>query len=280
MTEFDDLRPRLFGIAYRILGVVADAEDVVQETWIAWNATDRSTVASPTAYLTRAVSNRALNRLRDLGRRKEDYVGPWLPKPIDTGRRPDEAVELADSVSYALMVMLEQLTPLERTAFVLREAFDVPTADVAEALGSTPAAVRQLVSRARTHLAERDRSYEVDPQEHQRVAQEFLSAVADGDVSRATRLLADDVELVTDGGGVFKAALRPIHGPDKVWRFLASLAPRYDYRPDQVDINGLPGVVLHASADGSTSALQVGVLDGKVAAIWVVRNPAKLTRYT
>lgn len=279
MTDFEDLRPRLFGIAYRILGAVSDAEDVVQETWIAWNDIDQTNVASPTAYLTRAVSNRALNRLRELGRRKEDYVGPWLPEPIDTRRRPDEAVEMADSVSYALMVLLEQLTPLERAAFVLREVFDVPTADVAEALSSNPAAVRQLVSRARAHLAERDRSYEVDPQEHQRVATEFLMALEVGDVARATDLLTPDVELVTDGGGVFKAALRPIHGPDKVVRFLAGLGERHDYAAEAVEINGLPGFVFRSDADKSTSAMQLGVVDGRIAQIWTVRNPHKLTHF-
>lgn len=280
MTDFEDLRPRLFGIAYRILGAVADAEDVVQETWIAWDATDQSQVASPTAYLTRAVSNRSLNRLRELSRRKEEYIGPWLPEPIDTSRRPDEAAELADSVSYALMVLLEQLSPMERAAFVLREVFDVPTADVAEALSSNAAAVRQLVSRARGHLAERDRAYEVDPHEHKRVADEFLAALAEGDVPRATGLLTPDVELVTDGGGIFKAALRPIHGPDKVMRILKALSEQYEYTVEVVNINGLPGVVLRSDADASTTAMQLGVVDGQIAAIWTVRNPHKLSHFS
>lgn len=280
MTDFEDLRPRLFGIAYRILGAVADAEDVVQETWIAWDATDQSQIASPTAYLTRAVSNRSLNRLRELSRRKEEYIGPWLPEPIDTSRRPDEAAELADSVSYALMVLLEQLSPMERAAFVLREVFDVPTADVAEALSSNAAAVRQLVSRARGHLAERDRAYEVDPHEHKRVADEFLAALAEGDVPRATGLLTPDVELVTDGGGIFKAALRPIHGPDKVMRILKALSEQYEYTVEVVNINGLPGVVLRSDADASTTAMQLGVVDGQIAAIWTVRNPHKLSHFS
>lgn len=280
MTDFEDLRPRLFGIAYRILGAVADAEDVVQETWIAWDATNQSQIASPTAYLTRAVSNRSLNRLRELSRRKEEYIGPWLPEPIDTSRRPDEAAELADSVSYALMVLLEQLSPMERAAFVLREVFDVPTADVAEALSSNAAAVRQLVSRARGHLAERDRAYEVDPHEHKRVADEFLAALAEGDVPRATGLLTPDVELVTDGGGIFKAALRPIHGPDKVMRILKALSEQYEYTVEVVNINGLPGVVLRSDADASTTAMQLGVVDGQIAAIWTVRNPHKLSHFS
>lgn len=279
MTEFEALRPRLFGIAYRILGVVADAEDVVQETWIAWDSADRVAVQSPAAYLTRAVTNRALNRLRELARRKEEYIGPWLPEPIDTGARPEDAAELAESVSYALMVLLEQLTPLERTAFVLRDVFDVPTAEVAQTLSSTPAAVRQLVSRARGHLAERDRSYEVDPHEHRRVAAEFLSALGAADVNRAAGLLTEDVELVADGGGVIKAALRPIHGQDKVVRLLFSLTEHHDYRLRAVDINGMPGTVFHTGEDGSRSVVQVGVVGGRIAAIWVVRNPAKLTRF-
>lgn len=279
MTDFEDLRPRLFGIAYRILGSAADAEDVVQETWISWNATDQASVAAPAAYLTRAVSNRSLNRLRELSRRKEDYIGPWLPEPIDTSRQPDEAAEIADSVSYALMVLLEQLSPLERAAFVLREVFEVPTADVADALSSNPAAVRQLVSRARTHLAERDRSYEVDPHEHQRVATAFLAALAAGDVERATDLLTSDVELVTDGGGLFKAALRPILGPDKVMRFLAALTEKYDYTAEVVDINGMPGVLVRSADDGSLSAMQLGVLGGRIAQIWTVRNPHKLSHF-
>lgn len=274
-TEFEQLRPRLFGVAYRILGVVADAEDVVQETWIAWQAADRTGVAAPSAYLTKVVSNRALNRLRDTRRRREDYVGPWLPEPLDTSRRPDEAAEIADSVSYALMVMLEQLTPLERAAFVLREVFDVPTAEVAESLASTPAAVRQLVARARAHLTERDRAYDVDPSAHQRIARAFLVALAGGDLDGATALLAPDVVLVTDGGGVRRAALRPIEGPDRVLRFAVRLATKNPgYTVEVRELNGVPSAVIRRGEEVTTMHLRI--VDGRVDRIFLVRNPGKL----
>lgn len=277
MIDFEELRPRLFGIAYRITGVVADAEDVVQETWIAWNGMGHGEIRTPEAYLTRAVSNRALNRLRDARRRREDYIGPWLPEPLDTARRPDEAAEIADSVSYALMVLLEQLTPLERAAFVLREVFQLPSAEVAAALGSTPQAVRQLSSRARKHVERRDRQREVDRGEHARIADDFIHALAAGDVERATNLLSPNIVLVTDGGGVRKAALRPIEGVEKVMRFLLGLAARYgEFAVSRTELNGEPTLVTRMNDDLTVMHLELDD-HGKVGVVWAVRNPSKLT---
>jgi len=276
VDAFEALRPRLFGVAYGILGTVADAEDVVQETWIAWDAADHGSVASAAAYLTRTVSNRALNRLRDMRRRREEYRGPWLPEPMDTARRPDEAAELADSVSFAMLVLLERLSPLERAAFVLREVFDVPTAEVAEMLQTSPAAVRQLASRAGAHLRAESPRYEVDRDRHLAVSNAFVTAIAEGDVRAAMDILAPDVELVTDGGGKVAAAGVPLHGPERVAHFYLGLAAKYpDFRIRPAEFNGMPAIVVHA--DDTASIVQIAVRDGLIARVWVTRNPDKLT---
>ena len=180
MTTFDDERPRLLGIAYRLLGSFADAEDVVQETWIAWNEVDAASVDNPAAYLAKAVTHRALNRIRTLARRREDYIGDWLPEPVSSARLPDEAAEIADSVSFAMLVMLERLSPLERAAFILRDVFDVSTADVADTLERSPEAVRKLVSRARSRLKD-DPPDDADTASHTRTSLAFADAVQRGD---------------------------------------------------------------------------------------------------
>ncbi|MCB1252685.1 MAG: sigma-70 family RNA polymerase sigma factor, partial [Austwickia sp.] len=220
---FEQHRGRLFGIAYRLLGSVADAEDACQDAWLAWSRVDPATVEAPQAYLTRTITNLCLNQRRGRQRRREDYVGPWLPEPIDTAKLPDEAAELADSVTFAMLVLLESLSPRERAAFVLREVFDVPTQEIATALASSPAAVRQLLSRARARLAGGAPRYDVDPLTVREVTGAFVDALRAGDVSGASQLLAPDVELLTDGGGRVSAALHPIHGPARVLAFLAGL---------------------------------------------------------
>lgn len=282
MSEaFERLRPRLFGVAYGIVGSVADAEDVLQDAWVAWSGFDRATVRSVDAYLVRLVAHRALNSLRAQQRRRETYVGPWLPEPVETAQGPEDAAALADSVTFALLVLLEQLSPLERAAFVLREVFEVPAPEVGRTLGRSPAAVRQLVSRARAHLSRAggEARYDVDAALHHRLAGDFVTAMRSGDITTVLTLIAPEVTLVTDGGGTVQAALRPVVGRDNVLRFFQGLATRYPgWSAEHTELNGLPALVVHAG--DTVSAVHFGVRDGVVTDIWVVRNPAKLTGVT
>lgn len=274
---FEQLRGRLLGIAYRILGTMSDAEDVVQETWIAWQGVDAGTVANPAAYLSRMAGNRALNRLRERTRRREDYIGPWLPEPIDSTLLPDEAAEVAESLSFAMLVVLEQLSPLERAAFVLREVFDVPTAETAHALGRSPDAVRQLVSRARRQLRTHGASQVVPGRSEQwRIAGELVDAVRAGDVPRALQMLSPAVHFTGDGGGKVSATMRPISGADPVVRTLIGLATKYaDARYELREANGGPALVVQP-ADEPPTVLLFGVSGGLITDIWGVRNPDKL----
>lgn len=276
MTEaFESLRSRLFAVAYGIVGGVADAEDVVQDTWIAWSGVDHETVRDPEAYLVRMVTNRSLNALRSRHRRREAYIGPWLPEPVDTGLRPDDAAALADDVTFALLVLLEQLSPLERAAFVLREVFELPTDEVAESLERSPAAIRQLVSRARGHLRGAAR-YDSDPAAQRRLGSVFVDAIRTGDLGVVMSVIAPDVVLITDGGGHVQAVLRPIRGADNVLRFFAGLALRYpDWTAREATLNGLPALLV--TTGDTISAIHLGVVDGIVTDVWVVRNPEKLT---
>ena len=275
---FDALRPLLFTVAYEMLEVAADAEDVVQEAWLRWSAADRSDVTSPRAYLVRVVARLALNRLRTLARRRESYVGPWLPEPLVTVPDVADDVELAESVSAAVLLVLQTLTPLERAVFVLREVFDVPYDEVAETVGRSPAAVRQLAHRAREHVAARRPRRPVDRDEHAAVVERFRAAAATGDLGALVDVLAPDVLLVTDGGGQRKAALRPIAGREKVLRFLAAVTPTdVEVALRVVPVGGRPGVV--ATVDGVVdSVITVEVADGVVTSLFFVRNPEKLTR--
>lgn len=272
---FEVLRSRLIGIAYRILGTMVDAEDVVQDTWIAWHGTERDRIASTEAYLVRSVTNGALNRLRTRERRREAYAGPWLPEPVDAAHGPDEAAELADSVSYAMLVLLEQLSPLERAAFVLRDVFAMSAVEVGEALGRSPAAVRQLVARARARLDEGRVRYPLDPRAGARQARAFVAALGEGDLTKAVTLLAPDVELVTDGGGRVKAAMVPIIGAEKVVRFFSGLITRYgSYEIRPIDLNHAPAFAVRAGDE--VSVVQFGARNERITHIWVTRNPDKL----
>lgn len=273
---FQRERGRLFGIAYRILGSAADAEDVLQEAWIA--CADRADVDDPAAYATRAVGSRALNRLRDTARRRETYPGPWLPEPVAADASPDESALMAESLTMAMLVMMERLSPLERAAFVLCEVFDVPAPEAAAALERTPAAVRQLVSRARRRLREDAPPMAATPAEHTRVTREFGLAVASGDVGRVVALLAPDVVMVADGGGKALAAGAPLEGAPRVAQVLLALAAHApDAVPWEAAINGRAGFVI-ASASRGPSVYQLDVRDGLVSRIWAVRNPDKLSR--
>ncbi|HET6531452.1 MAG TPA: RNA polymerase sigma-70 factor [Actinoplanes sp.] len=274
-------RSLLFTVAYEMLGVAADAEDVVQETWLRWSdlgARGRAEVRDPRAYLVRMVTRQALNRLRTLARRREDYVGEWLPEPLLTSPDVADDVELAESVSFAMLTVLETLGPVERAVFVLHEVFDTPYGEIADAVGKTPAAVRQIASRARQHVAARRPRVRVSRAEQQAVVDRFLAAVRGGDLQQLLAVLAPDVVLVSDGGGVVPAAKRPIHGARRVGPMLASLAEldgNFTVLP--VWLNGAPAT--RFDLDGELEAVASLVIeDGRITRIYAVRNPEKLTR--
>ncbi|QHA03368.1 RNA polymerase sigma-70 factor [Streptomyces broussonetiae] len=279
---FEEHRALLMGVAYRMLGRVADAEDVVQDAWLRWAGADRAEVREPAAYLVRVTTRLAIDRLRQVQARGEAYVGPWLPEPYvtefgDTAPDAAERVMLADSVSFAVLVVLESLSPLERAVFVLREAFGYPYAEIASLLGRGEAAVRQLAGRARRHVEERRPRYEVDPAQRREVTERFLAAAAQGDLAGLMSLLAPDVRLVGDSGGKVKAPVRIVHTADKVGRFLAAVVPGApaDTTYRFVEANGGPAVLL-LSGDRPNSLIQLDIADGRVATVYIVRNPDKL----
>jgi RNA polymerase sigma-70 factor (ECF subfamily) len=277
-AAFDALRPLLFTVAYEMLHVAADAEDVVQEAWLRWSAADRGEVRDRRAYCVRIVTRLSLNRMRTLARRRETYVGPWLPEPILTAPDVADDVELAESVSTAMLCVLQSLTPLERAVFVLREVFDVPYDEIAEAVGRSAPAVRQVAHRAREHVAARRPRREVDRSELAAVVERFRTAAATGEVGALVDVLAPDVVLVTDGGGLRKAALRPIEGRDKVLRFLAAVMPQdVSLEVRAAVAGGSPALLV--VLDGVVDAVAtVSVRDGQVETLYLVRNPEKLTR--
>ncbi|MFE4994373.1 RNA polymerase sigma-70 factor [Streptomyces mirabilis] len=279
---FEEHRPVLMGVAYRMLGRVADAEDVVQETWLRWSGADRTEVREPRAYLVRIATRLAVDRLRQVRSRNEAYVGPWLPEPYltdfgDTAPDTAERAVLADSVSLAVLVVLESLSPLERAVFVLREAFGYPYADIAAVLDRGEPAVRQLAGRARKHVEERRPRYEVDPAERRDLTERFLAAAAGGDLEGLMSLLAPDVRLIGDSGGLSKAPLRVIETADKVGRFLYAVAqqgvPDLSYR--SLELNG-GAALLVLSGEKPDSTVQLDVVDGRIQCIYIVRNPEKL----
>jgi RNA polymerase sigma-70 factor (TIGR02957 family) len=269
-------RNLLFTVAYEMLGSAADAEDVLQETWLRWADVDRVEVRDERAYLVRITTRLSLNRMRTVARRREAYVGPWLPEPLLTTPDVAEDVELADSVSTAMLLVLETLSPTERAVFVLREVFDLPYDEIAAAVDKSPAAVRQVAHRAREHVEARRPRAAVTARERDEVIARFLGAAATGDLQALMDVLAPDVVLLTDGGGVKKAALRPIHGRDKVTRFLEAVMPD-GFVADAVVVNGSPA--LRIAVDGEVDAVaSLLVEDGRVSGLYVVRNPAKLAR--
>ena len=279
-AAFEGHRRLLEGAAYRILGTRTDAEDVVQEAWIRWSTVDQETVDDARAYLVTITSRLALNKLRELKARRETYVGPWLPEPVATATDdPARAAELADEVSMAMLIVLESLTPLERAAFVMTDVFAMKSPEVAEALGRSPASVRQLVSRARAHLAARTPRQVVEKSRHRAVIERFLNAAVSGDVAELVAILSPDVTLVTDGGGIRRAALRPIHSSEKVIRWILGVLsdPQVaSLRPEIRTLNGEPAVVA-LGPDGVDSVYFLTVEDGRITAVHSIRNPEKLT---
>ncbi|MFJ6609565.1 RNA polymerase sigma factor SigJ [Streptomyces sp. NPDC091289] len=280
---FEEHRPVLTGVAYRMLGRVADAEDVVQEAWLRWSAAAREDIREPRAFLVRITTRLAIDRLRHLRSRREAYLGPWLPEPVVTDFGPAlpdtaERAVLADTVSLAVLVVLESLSPLERAVFVLREAFGFPYAEIATALDRTEAAVRQLAGRARRHVEERKPRYDVDPAERRDLTERFLAAASGGGIEQLLALLAPDVRLVSDSGGKAKAPRRIIETADKVGRFLFAVAP--DLGPDGeiriVELNGGPAVVYFVGGKPD-AVFQIEVSQGVIQCAYIIRNPDKLS---
>ncbi|MGF1344621.1 RNA polymerase sigma-70 factor [Streptomyces flavovirens] len=267
-------RNLLFTVAYEMLGSAADAEDVLQETWLRWVGVDPGMVRDQRAYLVRITTRQALSHLRTLGRRKESYVGPWLPEPLLTAPDVAEDVELADSVSMAMLLVLETLAPTERAVFVLREVFDLGYDEIAGAVDKSPAAVRQIAHRARTHVAARRPREAASAAETRRTVEAFRRAVETGDLQCLLDVLAPDVVLLTDGGGLVRAALAPVVGAGQVARVLGGIAAAMSVQPAQV--NGDPALIVRLDGKIDT-VMTMRIDDGLVTGLYAVRNPEKLS---
>lgn len=287
-ASFEPYRRRLLGLAYRMLGTMADAEDAVQETYLRWHAADRQQVLNPRAFLMTTTTRLCLDMLTTARARHEEYVGPWLPEPVvDTGAlAPDSQTELAEDLSVALLLALDRLSPLERAAFLLHDVFDFSFSDVATALDRSESACRQLASRARSHVRDARPRGVTTPvakpgaidAKHARLMAAFVEATRSGDLNAIMRLLADDARIVTDGGGKVAAALNVIDGAEHVAKFLAG-ATRKGWRDDFTlrfaAVNGLPGMIID-SPDGPVQTNAFEIEGDVVRAIYVVRNPDKL----
>jgi len=278
---FGEYRNLLFSVAYRILGSAADAEDAVQDAWVRWSSADRSEVADPKAFLVRIVSNLALDRLRSAQVRRETYLGPWLPEPILTDAAED--VETAESVSMALLVVLESLSPLERAVFVLKEAFGFSYAEIADAVDRSEDTVRQAAHRARGHVQARRPRFHADGARRREVTDRFFAAATGGDINTLMELLAPDVTLWTDGGGKVRQTMRPVTGAERVAAWFAGISARpyqgimpADMAVEMVELNGGPGIVFTGAGRViATLALDIDE-DGRVVTIHNVANPDKL----
>ncbi|RBO85493.1 RNA polymerase sigma factor SigJ [Nocardia puris] len=284
--EFAEHRELLFALVYNLLGTVADTEDVLQETWLSWMPRRRPgapEITNPRAYLVRVAINAALSRQADIARRRETYVGPWLPEPLITDEDGDDPAVRTEAVSLAMLVVLETLTPLERAVFVLNEVFGYPHTEIAAMIGREPAAVRQLAHRARSHVQARRPRFRADPAVQRRVTEQFLEAQLGSDLDALLRLLAPDVTFLSDGGGRTQSALRPIHGAAKVARlltggpFYAKTAGALDIYPDYV--NGeLSLVALLNGKPYGVGVLEIDPETEQIRHIYAVSNPEKLTR--
>jgi RNA polymerase sigma-70 factor, ECF subfamily len=279
--DFEALGRRAFAVSYRMLGSVVEAEDVAQEALL--RLTEQGDAPNePAAWVTTVATRLSIDHLRLARVRRESYVGPWLPEPlvIDPARGPSEQAELADAVSQALLVALEQLTPLERAAFVLREVFDYDYARIAEVVGRSEASCRQLVARARKHVRADSPRFDVDPDHGQALLERFLDAAEDGDVAALEAMLAEDVVLYGDGGGKVKAATEPLTGVSEVARFLVEIARARralgEFELELVSVNGQPGRVLRDAERRVWDVLSIDVVGGRIDAVRIVRNPDKL----
>jgi RNA polymerase sigma-70 factor (TIGR02957 family) len=270
-------RSLLFTVAYEMLGSAVDAEDVVQETWLRWADVDQDEVRDPRAYMVRMVTRQALNRLRTLARRREDYVGEWLPEPVLTSPDIADDVVLAESVSMAMLTVLETLEPTGRAVFVLREVFEMSYEEIAEAVGKTPAAVRQIAHRAREHVAARRPRVQVSLSEQQAAVERFLAALDSGDIQSLLDVLAPDVVMAADGGGRVAAIREPAHGAERVATLLSGFA-RVSAGAEAriVWVNGAPAMRIDLDGELDT-VMSLSVEDGRISRIYAMRNPEKLT---
>jgi RNA polymerase sigma-70 factor (ECF subfamily) len=278
--EFEELRPLLFSLAYRLLGSVAEAEDAVQEAWVRYQTTE-TRPRSPKAFLSAVVTRISIDVLRSARHRREQYVGDWLPEPLldDPYEDPARAAELGDSLSMAALVLLERLSPVERAVFVLREVFAYDYAEVAATVGRSEAACRQLLMRARRHMDSGRPRFDADLRAREELADRFFGAFRNGDVEGLREVLAADVDLVGDAGGKAPALGRTMVGADKVARVLASLFPRLDQigaSLEQREVNGQPGAVLRDREEKVAFAFALDVLGGRVQTIRSIGNPDKL----
>ncbi|MFL5575465.1 MAG: RNA polymerase sigma-70 factor [Gemmatimonadaceae bacterium] len=278
---FTSARPLLFSIAYRMLGSVADAEDVVQDAYLRWQEAPEADVRTPRAYLATIVTRLAINHLRSARNQRETYVGPWLPEPLVTDHAPDpsEPVELAESLSMAFMVMLERLSPIERAVLLLHDVFDFDYAEIARIVDRSEANCRQLLSRAKKRLGSAEARFDADPAQAERLMHRFTRAAGAGDVDGLLAVLAEDITLWADGGGKVRgAALRPIHGADAVARFVTGVIQRFVpvervMRPAR--INGEPGFIVYVSGQ-PLAAMILHIRDQRIRAIYAIGNPDKL----
>jgi RNA polymerase sigma-70 factor (ECF subfamily) len=278
---FTSARPLLFSIAYRMLGSVADAEDIVQDAYLRWQEAPEADVRSPRAYLATIVTRLAINQLRSARSQRETYVGPWLPEPLVTDHAPDpsEPVELAESLSMAFLVMLERLSPIERAVLLLHDVFDFDYAEISRIVDKSEANCRQLLSRAKKHIGSSEARFDADPVQADRLMQRFTEAASAGDIDGMLAVLAEDITLWADGGGKIKgAALRPIHGADSVARFVAGVLERFvpaerSMRPAQ--INGEPGFIVYTSGR-PLAAMIFHIRDERIHTIYALGNPDKL----
>lgn len=271
---FEPYRPRLTRVAYRMLGSVADAEDVVQEAFIRWNGTARDAVASPEAWLVRTVTRLCLDQLKSARRRRETYIGPWLPEPV-----VEPEADPVEDVTLPLLLALERLSPLERAAFLLHDVFGMAFDEVAGAIGRDAAAARQLASRARQHVHDARPRYSVDQRHGMELAKAFFAAAQTGDLGALKSMLADDITFTADGGGKRPAGTAPLIGIDAVMRLLERLVRQFTHHPSRLIrfgwINGLPGYVTE-EADGVLQTTAFDIAGGRVARVYVMRNPDKL----
>jgi RNA polymerase sigma-70 factor (ECF subfamily) len=279
MTDtFEAHRDFLVRLAYRMLGSVAEAEDVVQDAYLRWSETDHAAVEHPRAFLARVVSRLCLDRMKSAVSRREHYVGTWLPEPVVA----DPPQTLADDLSVALLLTLERLSPLERAAFLLHDVFDMDYSAIADTLGRSEAATRQLAARARDHVREERPRFETTDEAREKLTGAFHAAIVNGDLETISRMLAQDAVFYSDGGGKRAAALNPIYGKDKITRFIYGISrKRSPIQPEQIErvhLNGLPGFVLHTDEGVETLALEIA--GEQVVAIYAVRNPDKLRHLT
>jgi RNA polymerase sigma-70 factor (ECF subfamily) len=278
-AEFYRVRPRLFGIAYRMLGTVVDAEDVVQEAWMRWQKTDRAAIRDTTAFLATIATRLAINAATSARARREVYVGPWLPEPVPTAADPTLGAERAEALDLAVLVLLERLSPTERAVYVLREAFDYPFTAIAEVVETSEANARQLARRARVRLTE-ERHVPVDSRQRSRLLGAFLAAAQSGDLKRLESLLLEDAVSYSDGGGVVTAARLPIFGRERVARFMVGLAAKHGagHTFETVEINGHSGMLM--SENGQPIAiLSIEATTDGIKRLFLVNNPQKLVLF-